>query len=248
MEHTKGWEDFWKEWRTDKAETEEDLYIQVGKTNNKKPIRKEIFDLVNQHIAAILSLQPDDVFVELCCGNGLCTYEFRNMVQQIIAVDFAPHLIEAAKEFKQAPNITYCLGSVFDFLEEFKDNWPGVTPTKFLMNDSLAYFTPAGLKTILEHLADISGNNFTFLIRGVPNDLLKWNFYSTEEWKARYYENQKKPDNTNDGLGRWWTPQEIEEVCSSLGLEHAIQDQPAAISNFRMDIIIGSAAANIKFP
>ena len=240
MEKVNAWEDFWKEWRKTKVETEEDLYFQVGKTFNKKPISKEIFDRVTENIIDILALNSNDVLVELCCGNGLCTYEFRDKVKQIIAVDFAPHLIEAAKEFKSAPNIEYRLGSVFDFLEEFTTNWTSI-PSKYLMNDSLAYFTPMDLENILTHIINISGNNFTFLIRGVPNDLLKWNFYCTDEWKARYLENVKKGDTTNDGLGRWWTPAEIEQSCTSLNLKCEIHDQPVEISNFRMDIIISGS-------
>jgi predicted TPR repeat methyltransferase len=233
------WEKFWKAWRNEAAENEEDLYLQVAKTIHSKPIEKRIFDLINKNISDILALGADDIFVELCCGNGLCTYEFKDKVKQIVAVDFALHLIEAANKFKSAPNIQYNLGSVFTFLDEFKSNW-NYTPAKYLMNDSLAYFTPGELHRILSSILELSGNNFIFLVRGVPNDKLKWNFYNTEDRKARYYENQKKADNTNDGLGRWWMPEELEQTSASLGLKCVIQNQPEEISNYRMDVQIST--------
>jgi hypothetical protein len=233
------WENFWKGWRNTKVENEEDLYFQVGKTINKKPVEKEIFDLINNHIMDVLSLGSNDTLVELCCGNGLCTYEFKDWVQQIVAIDFAPHLIEAANKFKSAPNITYKLGDVFTFLNTFNDHWD-VHPSKFLMNDSLAYFTPENLADMLKSIIRISGGKFAFLIRGVPNDELKWNFYNTEERKQRYLDNKAKGDETNDGLGRWWSPTELRELCRSLNINCMISNQVPPISDYRMDILIGS--------
>src|SRR6185295_11042940 len=153
MDQTEKWQDFWKEWRNKNIEKEEDLYFQVGRTTQQKPMEKELFDMVNKEIIEILHLNANDILVDFCCGNGLCTYEFRNVVKKIIAVDFAPQMIEAAKQFKSAPNIIYCLGSVHEFLENFKSNWD-VQPTKFLMNGGLPYFTPEDLRSILTHIKD----------------------------------------------------------------------------------------------
>ncbi len=236
MEHFIGWENFWKEWRNKDIETENDLYFQVGKTVHNKPIEKEIFDRINEGIVHTLDLSEEDILVELCCGNGLCTYEFRDKVKQIMAVDFAPHLIEAAVKFKSATNISYTLGSVTEFLASLESK--GVHPAKYLMNDSLAYFKPEDLKEILTLISGVARGAFKFLIRGVPNDLLKWNFYNTDERKQRYHEYVAKGDITNDGLGRWWSPAEIEQICHTLGLDVVIRNQEPPVSNYRMDILI----------
>lgn len=237
MEQLYDWETFWKEWHNEKAQREEDLYYQVAKTVNKKPMEKELFDAINNSIVSILSLSPSDNFIELCCGNGLCTYEFRDKVNQIVAVDFSPHLIEAAKEFKSAPNISYVFESVFTFLAEFPQKYDFV-PNKFLMNDALAYFVPDQLAELLTDMGRISHNSFTFLIRGIPNDEQKWNYYNTEERKQRYLGYVASGDVTNDGMGRWWLPSEITTVCANLGLQCSIQNQAPPVSNYRMDVLI----------
>ena len=236
MDNENNWENFWQEWRNNEVKQEEDLYFQVGLTVNKKPIDKEAFDLINKSIVDGLALNKEDILVEFCCGNGLTTFELKDKVKQIIATDFAAHLINTAKQFKSAPNITYNLGNVFEFLENFNDNWQ-VHPNKYLMNNSLAYFTPQELENIFTNIIRIAGDGFVFLVRGVPNDLLKWNFYNTEERKLKYFENQKT-GSTNDGLGRWWAPDEIKDICNKLNLKCDIRDQPAQISNYRMDIVI----------
>src|SRR6185437_14874785 len=123
MEQDVNWEKFWQEWRNKDAENEDDLYFQVGLTINKKPMEKEEFDAINESIAENLSLNTNDILAELCCGNGLTTYELKDKVKQIFATDFSEHLLKAANEFKSAPNIIYNSGSVFDFLENFKDTW-----------------------------------------------------------------------------------------------------------------------------
>lgn len=231
------WEKFWREWHNEKAETEADLYYQVAKTVNKEPMKAEIFHAINESIIKILHVTPQDNFVELCCGNGLCTYEFRDKAARIVAVDFSPHLIEAAKEFKGAPNITYVFENILTFLADFRKNWDFV-PTKFLMNDSLAYFVPNQLEEIVNSIKTISDGQFTFLIRGIPNDDQKWNYYSKPEWKQRYLDNVAKGDITNDGLGRWWFPQEIMDICERAGVDCTIQNQSLPISNYRMDVLI----------
>lgn len=237
MEQFKNWEDFWQAWHKKDVQTEEDLYYQVAKTINKEPIRKEIFDLINQSIVEILGLNEKETLVEFCCGNGLCTYEFSKVAGRVIAVDYSQHLLETAKKHKSAPNITYCFSSVIEFLDGFGTNWDTV-PHKFLMNDSLAYFTPEDLATILAGIKNVSAGQFAFLVRGVPNDELKWNFYNTEERRQKYENGVAAGDFTNAGMGRWWKPAEIEEAARSLGLKCQIRNQIAPVSNYRMDALI----------
>ena len=78
------------------------------------------------------------------------------------------------------------------------------------MNDSLAYFSTGDLELMLTNILRLS-RNFTFLSRGVPNDVLKWNYYNTEERKQVYLTNLANGNTTNDGLGKWWHPDEIKD-------------------------------------
>lgn len=231
------WETFWKEWRKKDVKSEEDLYFQVGKTIHSKPIGREVFDAMTRDIVDTLLLNDQDILVELCCGNGLCTYELKDSVKQIIAVDFSPHLIEAAREFKSAPQITYNFGDVFSFLTDFRTKWT-VEPHKYLMNDSLAYFDEEGLRNILTSMNTISPGGFSFLIKGAPNDDRKWNYYDTEARKKKYFDDIAAGDTTNDGMGKWWSPAAIKKVCDEVGLACIIRDQLPPISHYRMDILI----------
>lgn len=238
------WQEFWDKYLLDRygkevVSSEDDLYFQVARTVNKRPIEKAIFDGIVAQIINDLDLTGSDVLVDFCCGNGLFTYELRDHAAKIIGVDFSQNIIDTANKFKSAPNITYCLGSVVTYLKDFKEKWPQVTPAKYLMNDSLAYFTPKDLEAMLVQIKDNS-RDFKFLLRGAPNDELKWNYYNTEERKAVYLANIAKGDLTNDGLGNWWLKDDILRVCNKLNLACEIRNQQLPVSDYRMDIIITS--------
>ena len=244
MEQFDNWQTFWDKFLLDRygkeeVQTEDDLYFQVARTVNRKPVEKEVFDKIIEHIISGLSLSPNDILVDFCCGNGLFTFELKDKVKQIIGVDFSQNIIDTANKFKPAANITYCLGSVTEYMKTFSESWPGVKPSKYLMNDSLAYFTPPDLETMLRSIVKASAE-FRFLIRGVPNDQLKWNYYNTEERKQVYYANIAKGDLTNDGLGSWWAPEEITAICKGLNLKCIIQNQQLPVSDYRMDVIISN--------
>jgi hypothetical protein len=244
MKQFEKWQEYWdkylfNKYGKEKVTSEEDLFFQVARTWQKKPIEKEVIDDIVKRIISDLHLSGNDILVDFCCGNGLFTYDLKDHAKQIIGVDFSESIIDTAHKYRSAANITYCVGDVIGFLENFKQQWPGIIPGKYLMNDALAYFTTDELEQVLGYIKDISPQ-FIFLLRGVPNEDLKWNFYNTEERKAVYYANIAKGDLTNDGLGSWWSPADIENICGKMGLQCVINNQQPPISDYRMDIIIST--------
>ncbi len=244
MEQFDNWQQFWdtfllKRYGKEKVQNEDDLFLQVARTVNRKPVSREVFDLIIAQISSNLELTKDDVLVDFCCGNGLFTYELRDKVKQIIGVDFSQNIIDTANKYKASTNIAYCLGSATEYMDSFRTAWPGLIPDKYLMNDSLAYFTNINLERILKGIMSVS-EKFTFLTRGVPNEDLKWNYYNTPERKQFYHNLQAKGDLTNDGLGSWWKPADIQAICNDLKLKCVIRNQELPLSDYRMDIIISN--------
>jgi hypothetical protein len=241
MDQFNKWQEYWDNYLLNKhgkeeVKTEADLFFQVARTVQKKPVEKEIFDEMIREIIGQLSLDKDDFLVDFCCGNGLFTYELKDCVHSIIAVDFSEQIINTAKKYKSASNIAYYLGSVIEFLKGFQNQFPGVTPTKYLMNDALAYFSVSDLEEMVKLIRSVSGGSFVFLLRGVPDDALKWNFYNTDERKEKYLSDIAKGDITNDGLGRWWSKNEVETICNPLDLQCTFIHPEH--NNYRMDILI----------
>lgn len=236
------WKSFWQSYRNTDACTEEDLFVQVGKTLARQPIPHEMFVSMVERIIKRLALARVDHLLDMCCGNGLVSFELAQVVGRVTGVDFAEHLIKAALEFKALPNIEYLVGDVAQPLSVDANGLHGCVgsiPNKFLMNDALAYFDPEKLGEIIDNVCAMrAGRPFRFLMTGIPNSSLMWNFYDTPERKRKYAESLTAGDGSNDGLGRWWDPAEIEQLCHVRRLDVRIEDQPGAISNYRMDALI----------
>lgn len=242
---SKHWQSFWGGYRNANAQSEDDLFVQVGKTIARRPIPRDMFASMVERIIDRLELGRDDHILDMCCGNGLISFELAQVAGHVTGVDFADHLIRAAMKFKSLPNISYRVGDVtlpiVDLIggavQESRD--AGDMPDKFLMNDALAYFDPQALGKIVDNICVArDGKPFRFLLTGIPNSTLKWNFYDTPERKLRHAESMRVGDDTNDGLGRWWDAAEIEAVCARRGVQVRLANQPDAISNYRMDALI----------
>lgn len=237
------WKKFWDGYRNDVPVSEDDMLFQVGRTINKKPIPRSSYHLTIRRISELLSLESDDHVLELCCGNGLMTFDLADRVSKVTAVDFADHLIEAARKLKPRSNIQYFCADAREAVSVcLKES---DRPTKVLMNAALAYFDSSDLTAILGGLLRHNrGQAFRALFTDVPNEDWMLRFYNTPERLARYTENQKRPLNDNDGLGQWWNPRELEKIASTFNFEISILPQPEALSDYRMDVLISSAEGN----
>jgi SAM-dependent methyltransferase len=233
------WKRFWSSYRKKEVTSDEDLYVEVGKTVNGEPVSEEAFGLSIELIVRNLKLSGRDLLLELCCGNGLVTRRLAPLVRQIRAVDFAEHLIANARRFSAAPNVSYFCGEVLAHLDDLALSKVFV-PQKILLGDCLCYFGPGHLSRMLQAARCLTGDDFVFMASGVPCDELKWNFYNTPERVRRFEENQSRAENTNDGIGRWWRKEELEETGKALGVSTVIREQPSVLSNFRIDAVFAS--------
>lgn len=237
------WQKFWNGYRNEEATTEDELLFQVGRTIDRKPISRDAYQLMIERTSQLLELQPEDLLLELCCGNGLVTFDLAERVRKINAVDFAEHLIAAAKKLKSRANIQYFCADSREAIEACRED--NFYPTKILMNAALAYFDVPDLKALLAGLLQHNqGRDFLALFTDVPNQEWMRRFYDTPERFARFTENQKRAENDNDGLGKWWDPQELRELTKDLGLEVSIRSQPEMLSNYRMDVLISTNGIN----
>jgi SAM-dependent methyltransferase len=237
------WKTYWTGYGSSEATSEEDLFKQVAHTVSKQPIPNELVVRMLEQIVTRLQLSRADHLLDFCCGNGLFSYELAAHVAQVTGIDFVSRNIRTAQLRKSRENTTYIVGDAIAPLLRLVGI--GCFPNKFLMHYSLAYFAPTQfavmLRNILEHLGS---RKFHFLVTGIPNAALKWNFYNTPERRARHVENEKQAGGTNDGLGRWWQADEIQQICRHHGLTVLIENQPLELSNYRMNALISSPVSN----
>ena len=194
---TETWKQFYQNYRNKVAETEAELFIQVGRTVGGQPISREEFQRGVQHVMDALELETDDVVFEYCCGNGLVTFEIAPLVKQVIGIDFTDHLIASAHRLRQRENVAYHVGDATQPIIPFVGT---LNPAKYLMSYAMAHFDPESLSTILQHIFDASPRgSFAFLATGVPDRDRMLNFYNTPERQARQRYNEETGNIFNDG-------------------------------------------------
>jgi SAM-dependent methyltransferase len=236
---TEAWKAFWDNYRNQEARTDDDLFIQVGRTVQGRPISHEEFSLGVRHVVEMLALEQTDVVFEYCCGNGLVSRELARHAGFVIASDFADHLVAAARQWSRRPNVTYHLWNALEPLDDIIDER---RPNKFLMAYALAHFTPDDLERIVRNAIAVRRDGpFTFLLTGIPDDSRMFSFYDTAERRLRFAENQAKGSVTNDGMGRWWKAAEIVALAERLGLHADVRPEPAGLTHYRMDALLRRA-------
>ncbi len=238
------WKTFWNQYRKIPIEKEDDLLVQVGRTVNKLPIPQYKSDLILSRIREHLNLDKKNILLDICCGNGIYTSALSENVSMVFGIDFSDHLIQAARDYKSGSNIQY---HALDALTPIPGYLPvHQYPDRVLMNAALAYFSQAQLQTLLENICAVNINRpWMFLITDIPNHHLMGNFYNTPERQRRFEENQSKEFNDNDGMGRWWKYEEIEECTEPLGLTARLIVQPPELSDYRMDVLISSSTGQL---
>jgi hypothetical protein len=229
----KNWKSFWENYRSDDLNIESDLFLQVGKTIDKKPISKIIFNEMVQDISDKLQLNKSDTLLEMCCGNGLLTAPLSQSVEFIYAFDFTERLIEIANKLNHTKNVVYAVGDAKADLFTIFNNTISV-PNKFLMNDSLGYFNIQDLESIIVQLIK---RPFEFYITGVPSESLKLEFYNNNERIERYQILKAKGDDFNDGIGRWWSCDDFFEIARKFKLNVQLFRQPFSVSPYRMNVL-----------
>lgn len=230
------WKLFWNQYRKIEPQTEEDLLVQVGRTINSVPISSVNSEIIFHRLKENLALFPEMALLDLCCGNGIYTYKLAALVRHAVGVDFSEHLIKAARAKKNRNNLRYIVGDATDTFSNYLE--PEELPDRILMNAALAYFDTRQLQQILQNaFKNDLKQDIRFLATDVPYFPLMDNFYNTPERRQRYQENQKKLFNDNDGLGRWWTQEEIEFCAMTQNVEFQILSQPQELSNYRVDIL-----------
>jgi SAM-dependent methyltransferase len=229
------WKEFWNNYRNIEGELTPNRYLQVGKTVNRQPIAHEEFNAMVNDIAQNLNLQKEDELMELCCGNGLLTEPLSQCVKKIYAFDFTERLVKVAQECNVYENIEYAVGDAKGDLRSIFNR--DITQSKFLMNDSLGYFT---IQELIGIINQVRKDSFLFYLTGVPSDALKWNFYNTEERRKSYLKEEINGNCIFDGIGKWWKSDELLEVASLLKLNVSIIRQPIEMSSFRMNVLFSS--------
>lgn len=212
---------------------ESDFLHQVGKTVGGKPIAEEQFGRIVTSIAAALSLQQDDILLDLCCGNGLVTMPIAHRCSAITAIDYSPGLIAIAKKHHGANNIKYLQGDVRELSRLIRER----TFNKIFMYEALQHFQPHEIDRLLRDLRQLSGNHIAILFGSIPDRSRKWSFYNSVQRKIDYLIRLSRG---TEAIGYWWKRKELEAIAIRHGFHITFNEQDPLLytAHYRFDALL----------
>ena len=205
------WEQYWNQYPSSFKETQ--FYEQVGQTICGKPISSDHLNTIVDDIKNALNITRNDVILDMCCGNGLLTWEISKFCDLIVGIDFSKTLIEIANKYFSRENISYYCMSILDknLIIQFPNKF-----SKVFMYGGLQYFDITGLSNILEQVKGITIKDAVIFIGFIPDKDKIWDFYDTDEKVQKYFERKNA---NQEYLGTWWSKKDIAEICTGYGFE-----------------------------
>jgi SAM-dependent methyltransferase len=231
----KKWKDFFQSYRVIEINNDSDLLFQVGATTSGKPITLGQHTAIVSSIVSGLAMNKNDNILDLCCGNGIITFDIADKVNKIIGIDSSKAYIDNAKKYKQKENIKYLNNDVLD-LETYVDVGK---LTKGFIYSSIAYFSESEILNLLSILKNI-GVDYVY-IGSILDKSKKFLFFNTFKRRVHYlYEYLLL--NKDLGLGRWWSQKEILRIANKIGyeVEFITQNPILHTAHYRYDAILRS--------
>ncbi len=214
-----------------------DLWGQVRRTVNGKPVTDDQIAYIVSAIRAGLALRADDVLLDLACGNGALSRYFADDCAALHGVDFSPYLVEVATRlFARPPRVTFALADAASYVREEPE------PERFhqvLCYGSFPFFKEADGATVLRELCRRFLNVRRIYIGNVPDRDRAHLFYRAG--KA----DPAELDDPAAAIGRWRTAAEWTEFAAGHGWKARFHHMPREFyaSHYRFDVVLDRADA-----
>ena len=223
------WRKYWREVETKAPQSMDESLRQVGKTVMGQPVEPDHLDLIVDTIATGLELEPEDVVVDLGCGNGVVTERVGERVARVAGIDLSEPLLEVARAHHARSNCTYHVGDLAEL-----GRFPVEGVTKAYGYEVLQHLSTEETRALLRALVEQLGDGLMFFAGSIPERTRLRAFYNTSERWA-YYE--RRTAEGSEQIGHWWERDELVALCDEFGLTCTPCDQTAALytSHYRFD-------------
>ena len=102
-------------------------------------------------------LFPQDVLIDLCCGNGIVTSVLARHTSVTVGVDFSSRLLDVAQQSYNAVNISYRNMNLLNPDESLFKEFPPITKVSF--HSAIQYFTKSEILSILLFFKSLGKGN-----------------------------------------------------------------------------------------
>ena len=209
-----------------------DFWGQIRRTVNGKPVSDDQIQMIVGEIKRRLSLQPDDVLLDLACGNGALSRFLFDSCSESLGVDLSEYLVSVAnRHFARPPRHMFSTQGAAEYVRS--ESRPERF-TKALCYGSFSYFSTADATDVLRELRERFVNVGTVFIGNLPDRDRKDVFYS-----------KAKPDpaelsDHSSQIGIWRSPKEFTALARNADWNIQFSAMPAGFysAHYRYDVTL----------
>lgn len=215
-----------------KTRDPDDYWGQIRRTVNGKPVSEEQIRMIIDSIQKALAPAPDDVLLDLACGNGALSHRLFDSYAEYLGVDFSEHLIDVArKNFEVLPSHRFLLHDAAEYLRSAPNP---ERFTKVLCYGSFSYFPAASASDALRFLHDRFINVRRIFIGNLPD-----RDRATEFYKDRMASAEELLDHRSQ-IGIWRNRAEFDLLARDAGWKTDFSIMPADYyaSAYRYDVLL----------
>lgn len=209
----------------------DDYWGQVRRTVDGRPVPPEQIAMIVRQVLVGLELGPDDVLLDLCCGNGALTTSFFERCAGGLGVDFSPPLLEvAASRFVRRPSEAFVLDDVVTFTRSC------ARPERFtvaLCYGAFSFLTTAEAEQVLAALHGRFIGVRRILLGNLPDRARIHDFFG-----PRYRPGTE--DDPGSALGVWRTEEQLHDLATRCGWRARILRMPPEFyaAHYRYDAVL----------
>lgn len=207
----------------------DDFWGQIRRTVQGKPVSDDQIKMIVAAIQSGLGMKPDDVLLDLACGNGALSHLLFGSCAGYLGVDLSEYLISVAKKnFEALPRY----GFVAQGAAEYVRSEPRPERfTKALCYGSFSYFPAVDAAEVLHALFEKFINIETVFIGNLPDKDRAADFYKSKPPAA-----DELLDSSSQ-IGIWRTRGEFAQLASDAGWKVRFLSMPAGFyaSHYRYD-------------
>lgn len=206
------------------------LQLNVGRSKNGEPIKKEHWDDFLEYLKEVLYLDHSKDLIELCCGNGQIIGEIANTCKSAYGIDYSQQLLNQLDTTYGSAVKTYCC----DVLE--------ITMPLPKFDVALIYFSiqhfneRETLNLITNTIENLLKPASTLYIGDIPDSRRKWSYICKPEHRKDYI---KRVISKSPKIGNWFHPSFFEAIGVYLDITVDIIEQPVnqINSDHRFDVL-----------
>lgn len=212
-----------------------DFLGQMRRTVNGEAIDAHQVEMIVERITAGLNLAPEDMVLDLCCGNGALSDRIFSRSAGGVGVDIGDYLIELATKYFNGANREFVVSDVVDYVRA--ESNPGRF-TKVLCYGSFAYLSKENALELLSVVRERFPKIERFFIGNLPDKDRMNDFY----YDRTYVEGLE--DDSDSHIGVWRTDREFVDLAEEVGWRAEISRMPKAFyaAHYRYDVTLSPRA------